>query len=77
MRVLIRVQKFSSCAYCICHYIVHIIDTMPKKDKKFQLRLSPTEYRAMMLMASRDGIKMSQYLRNYIRAEAKKRGIPV
>ena len=50
---------------------------MKNKGKKYQFRMEPTEYMALMRLAHKDGVKMSQYLRNYIRAEAKKAGIPV
>lgn len=50
---------------------------MKTKSKKFQMRLSAAEYRALMLMSHRDGISMSAYIANHIRREAKKKGIPV
>lgn len=50
---------------------------MKTKSKKFQMRLSAAEYRALMLMSHRDGVSMSAYVANFIRNEAKKKGIPV
>jgi len=48
---------------------------MKRKDKKFQMRLPATEYRALMILAERDGVSMSAYLANHIRSQAKKKGI--
>ena len=50
---------------------------MKTKLKKFQMRLSEQEYQALMKLADRDGIKMSAYLLNYVRAQAHKKGIPI
>ncbi len=41
------------------------------------MRLSESEYQALMKLAGRDGIKMSAYLLNYVRAQAHKKGIPI
>lgn len=48
---------------------------MRRKIKKFQLRLEPGEYRAMMIVANRRQLSMSAFLVNYIRQEAKKEKI--
>jgi predicted HicB family RNase H-like nuclease len=50
---------------------------MKKKSKTFQMRLQATEYRALKLLAARQGVSMSALLANHIRREAKKKGIPV
>jgi len=50
---------------------------MKGKSKKFNMRLSPKEYRALMLLATRKGVSMSAYLVDHIREQAKKTGIPV
>jgi hypothetical protein len=50
---------------------------MKTKGQKYQFRMDPLEYIALMRLAQKDGIKMSQYLRNHIRAEAQKKGIPL
>ena len=50
---------------------------MKTKSKKFQMRLSPEELSALYRLAQRDGVSASSWLVNHIRAEAKKRGIPV
>lgn len=39
------------------------------------MRLSEQEYQTLMKLADRDGIKMSAYMLNLLRAEAKKKGI--
>ncbi len=48
---------------------------MKTKSKKFQLRLEPGEYRALMIMSDRKQISMSAFVANYIRHEAKRQGI--
>ena len=45
------------------------------KAKRFQLRLEPGEYRALMMMSDRERISMSAFVANHIRHEAKKQGI--
>jgi predicted HicB family RNase H-like nuclease len=50
---------------------------MKTKSKKFQMRLNAAEYRALMLLAAREGVSMSAYLANHVRHQAKKKGIPV
>jgi predicted HicB family RNase H-like nuclease len=50
---------------------------MKKKSKKFQMRLDAHEYRALMLLAAREGVSMSAYLVNYVRSQAKNKGIPI
>ena len=56
---------------------VSILTTMETKDKKFQLRLKDYEREALHKLADRDGISAASYLLNYIRREAKKKGIPI
>lgn len=45
------------------------------KSVKFQIRLEPGEYRAMMMIADRRQISMAALLANFIRHEAKREGI--
>lgn len=55
----------------------YTIAVMKTKSKTFQMRLQATEYRALKLLAARQGVSMSALLANHIRREAKKKGIPV
>lgn len=50
---------------------------MEIKDKQFHMRLSPRENNALEALAKRDGVSKSNYLRNFIRTQAKKKRIPV
>jgi predicted DNA-binding protein len=50
---------------------------METKDKQFHMRLSPRENNALDALAKREGVSKSNYLRNYLRNQAKKKGIPV
>ena len=50
---------------------------MKGKSKKFNMRLSPQEYRALMLLATRDGVSMSAWLVKHIRQQAESKGIPL
>lgn len=43
------------------------------KDKKFQMRMLPEDYRALMQLADRDGVSMASWIANQIRREAKRR----
>jgi len=52
-------------------------DTMKTKGKKYQLRLQETERLALHQLAARDGVSSAAYLLNYIRSEAKKKGIAI
>jgi predicted DNA-binding protein len=49
---------------------------METKDKQFHMRLTPRESNALDALAKRDGVSKSNYLRNYIRAQAQKKRIP-
>ncbi|MDX1429936.1 MAG: hypothetical protein R3282_06595 [Rhodothermales bacterium] len=46
---------------------------MITKDKKFQLRLSEQELYQLKKLAERSGVSASDYLRSFIRREAKRR----
>ena len=50
---------------------------MTEKDKRFELRLSSSERRALEKLAERAGKTKSAYVANYIRREANKKGIQV
>ncbi len=50
---------------------------MEIKDKQFHMRLSPRENNALEALAKRQGVSKSNYLRNHIRSQAKKKRIPV
>jgi len=50
---------------------------MEIKDKQFHMRLSPRENNALEALAKREGVSKSNYLRNFIRNQAKKKRIPV
>lgn len=56
---------------------VSTLSNMEKKGKKFQLRLKDHEREALHKLADRDGISAASYLLNYIRREAKEKGIPI
>lgn len=43
------------------------------KDKKFQMRMLPEDYRSLMQLADRDGVSMAAWIANQIRREAKRR----
>ena len=47
------------------------------KTKRFEIRLEPGEYRALKLIAARDGVSMSALVANHIRQMAKDKGIPL
>ena len=47
------------------------------KSVKFQIRLEPGEYRALMTIADRRQISMAAFLANHIRHEAKKEQIKI
>jgi len=46
------------------------------KDKKLQIRMFTSEYKALKALADGEGLSMSAYLAKHIRREAKKQGIP-
>ncbi len=48
-----------------------------KKTKHFDMRMTPSEARALEILAKREGISKSQVIINFIRAQAAKKGIPV
>jgi len=50
---------------------------METKDKPFQMRLTPRENNALEALAKRKGISKTEYLRRFLRAEAKKARIPI
>ena len=50
---------------------------METKSKHFDMRIEPSTNRALTTLAKRKGVSKSQYLVNYIRDQAKKKGIPV
>jgi len=50
---------------------------METKDKPFQMRLTPRENNALEALAMRKGISKTEYLRRYLRREAKKARIPI
>ena len=49
---------------------------MDTKDKRLHTRLTPKENNALEQLAKRQGLSKSEYLRRYIRREAKKARIP-
>lgn len=49
---------------------------MKNKSKRLQLRLWKEDCAALKALAAGEGITMTAYLVRYIRAEAKKQGIP-
>jgi predicted DNA-binding protein len=50
---------------------------MERKTKHFDMRLTPAVNRALKDLAKRDGVTKTDYLVNYVRRQAKKKGIPV
>jgi predicted DNA binding CopG/RHH family protein len=50
---------------------------MRTKDKKVQMRMYPSDYKALKALAAGEGLSMSAYVARLIRCEAKKQGIPV
>ena len=48
---------------------------MKQKNPKFQMRMKRAELRALSLLAYREGISMSEYLKRHIRLQASHRGI--
>jgi len=54
-----------------------IVPDMDTKDKQFQMRLNESEGLALEQLSKRAGVSKSNYLRRYIRKEAKKKKIPV
>lgn len=50
---------------------------MEIKRKQFQMRLNESETLALETLAKREGVSKSQYLRRHIRAQAKKKKIPI
>ena len=55
---------------------VFTVANMETKDKQFHMRLTPRYSNALDALAKREGVSKSNYLRNHIRSEAKKKGIP-
>jgi len=49
---------------------------MRTKDKKFQIRMFLSDYKALKALAAGEGLSMSAYVAKLIRHEAKKQGIP-
>jgi AraC-like DNA-binding protein len=58
-------------------YNVFIMGPMTEKNKQFHMRLESSESLALGQLARRAGMSKSQYLRQFIRTEAKKAKIPV
>ncbi len=50
---------------------------MAKKDKRFELRLTVLELRALEVLAERKGVTKSHLIAGYLHREAAKKGIPI
>ncbi len=46
---------------------------MRRKTKKFQLRMRPEDYQALMRLANEDGLTMSEWITDKIREANKRR----
>lgn len=51
--------------------------SMETKNKFVQVRITETEHRNLKLLARRAGVSVSKYIRRYIEAESKKKGLPL
>jgi hypothetical protein len=47
------------------------------KNKKLQIRMFTSEYKALKALADGEGLSMSAYLATLVRREAAKQGIPI